>query len=120
MDWMHTNSDYLAPWPQRTKPNQDTQARPGGVALEYIVQLCNQLGTAPWINVHHLADDEYVRNLAGFLKSELRPDVTIYVEHSNEVWNGAFPQGKYATQKGKELGLSTNDYTARYLYHGKR
>jgi hypothetical protein len=120
MDWMNTNSDYLPSWSQRTKPDQDTQARPGGVALEYLVRLSNELGAAAWINVHHLADDDYVRSLAEYLKAQLRPDVHIYVEHSNEVWNGAFSQGKYATQKGKELGLSTNDYTARYLYHGKR
>jgi hypothetical protein len=85
-----------------------------------MIDLSNQLGAAPWITIHHLADDEYVRNVALLFKAQLRPDVKIYVEHSNEVWNGGFPQGKYATAKGKELGLSTNDYTARYLYHGKR
>jgi hypothetical protein len=44
----------------------------------------------------------------------------IYVEHSNEVWNGMFPQGKHATARGKALGLSTSDTTARYRYHALR
>lgn len=82
MDWMDTNSEYLPPWGERTKPEHDTQARPGGVALEYIVQLSNQLGAAPWVCVHHLADDAYVTKLASFLKDNLRPDLRIYVEHS--------------------------------------
>jgi len=53
--------------------------------LEHIVDLCNRLGASPWINVHHLADDAYVRQMATFLKLNLRPDLRIYVEHSNEV-----------------------------------
>jgi hypothetical protein len=68
------------------------QARAGGVALEHIVGLANTLGASPWINVHHLADDAYVAALATLLKASLRPDLTLYVEHSNEVWNAAFPQ----------------------------
>lgn len=46
-----------------------------------------QLGAAPWINVHHLASDGYVTSMAQMLKAQLRPDLKIYVEHSNEVWN---------------------------------
>jgi hypothetical protein len=38
------------------------------------------------------ADDAYVRKLAAFLRDSLRPDVKVFVEHSNEVWNQAFPQ----------------------------
>jgi hypothetical protein len=37
-------------------------------------------------------DDDYVRSLALFLANNLRPDVKIHVEHSNEVWNQAFAQ----------------------------
>lgn len=65
---------------------------PGGVALEYIISLCNELDAAPWINVPHLADDDYVTKLATMLRDKLRPDVKVYVEHSNEAWNAAFPQ----------------------------
>lgn len=34
----------------------------------------------------------YVRKLALFLKANLREDVKVHVEHSNEVWNQGFAQ----------------------------
>jgi len=65
MSWLNTNSDTLLPWAQRTTPAQDSQTGPGGVAWDYLVMLCNQLGASPWINIHHLADDNYVRSVSG-------------------------------------------------------
>lgn len=120
MDLMSTNSDTIPPWADRTKTTHDTQARPGGMAIEHIIDLCNVLGAAPWINVHHTADDGYVRSLATLIRNRLRPDVRVFVEHSNEVWNTAFPQGKYAQQEGLRLGLAADKATAGYLYHGMR
>jgi hypothetical protein len=64
MSWLGTNSDTFVPWAQRTTPSHDSQARLGGIAWEYLVLLCNQLGASPWINIHHLADDDYVRNVS--------------------------------------------------------
>ena len=55
------------------------------------------------VTVHHLASDDYVRQEAMFWLHNLRPDVQIYVEHSNEVWNPLFPQGRYATGKAYHL-----------------
>ena len=51
------------------------------------------------VTVHHLASDDYVRQEATFWLANLRPDVQVYVEHSNEVWNPLFPQGRYATEQ---------------------
>jgi hypothetical protein len=86
MDWQATNRDELPNWAQRTTPSFYTQSRAGGVALEHIVQLCNTLKASAYINVHHLANDTYVANMAALLRDSLRPDVLVYVEHSNEVW----------------------------------
>ena len=44
----------------------------------------------------------------------------VYVEHSNEVWNAGFPQGRYASQMGIKLGLAADNNTARYRYHARR
>jgi hypothetical protein len=44
----------------------------------------------------------------------------VYVEHSNEVWNGLFAQARYASERGKALGLASDDLTARYRYHALR
>jgi hypothetical protein len=77
MDWLHTNEGSLPPWAQRTTPGHDTQARAGGVAIEYIAGLCNQLGAAPWVTVHHLATDAHVKLLATTLRQQLRPDLQV-------------------------------------------
>lgn len=95
----------LLQWEDRFLPNHRSQAH-SPVALEYQVLLANTLGSAPWVCVHHLASDDYVRKEAEFWLQHLRADVSVYVEHSNEVWNALFPQGRYATQRGTELGLT--------------
>eukprot|EP00798_Chlamydomonas_sp_ICE-L_P027887 gene27887-12004_t len=106
-------------------------ARPGlGAALEHIVQLVNLLehmvqlvnllGAAPWFNVHHLADDGYVLAMATLLRDTLRPDIQVYIEHSNEVWNQGFPQYAFASAQGLALNLSSDPRIAAYRYHAWR
>ena len=121
-------------WADRVTPSHRSQAK-DGVALEYQILLANQAGANPWFCVHHLASDDFVRQMATLVRDTLRPDLTIYVEHSNEVWNVAFPQGEYATRRGIELRLhqtgghpATNDrvsFAAEHVranirYHAKR
>lgn len=55
-----------------------------GVPPEHMILLANVLGADPWICIPHLVDDDYVRRLAELALATLRPDVTVYVEHSNE------------------------------------
>jgi len=97
-------SNELWEWADRVLPSHRSQTT-GPVALEYQALLVNTLGASPWVTVHHLASDDYVRQEATFWRQQLRPDVMVYVEHSNEVWNPLFPQGRFATQKGVDLGL---------------
>src|SRR5205823_4093483 len=55
-------------------------------------QLANQTGKDLWVNVPVGATDDYVRQLATLLKNSLNPGRAVYVEFSNEVWNGQFGQ----------------------------
>lgn len=71
----------------------DIHGRKGG-AWEYIVALCNLTGKDAWINVPYNAEEDYMIQLANFLKENLRDDCNIYVEYSNEVWNLLFPHGR--------------------------
>jgi hypothetical protein len=64
MDWIHANNQELSKWEDRTTLNSVTQSRTLGVAFEYVVELSNRLGTDAWITVPHLADDDFIRNLA--------------------------------------------------------
>ncbi|MFN3729058.1 MAG: hypothetical protein ACK4XJ_05035 [Fimbriimonadaceae bacterium] len=108
MDWLETNHQpgfYGDPgnnalhWRNRRPANYATQATgergPYGVAWEYVVELANKTKKDVWINLPVAATDDYMRELARFMKRELDPGLRIYLEHSNEVWNYGFPQYIY-------------------------
>jgi hypothetical protein len=61
-----------------------------------------------------------VRHFAQQVKEQAHPGAKIYIEHSNEVWNGQFAQARYAAERGKELQLSDNAYQAQLFYHSRR
>ncbi|MFM8364121.1 MAG: hypothetical protein ACKOAS_03125, partial [Verrucomicrobiota bacterium] len=67
-----------------------------GMSVEYMVQLANDLDADPWFNMPHMADDDFVRNFAIYVRDNLEPGRTAYVEWSNEIWN--FAPGFEATQ----------------------
>jgi hypothetical protein len=108
MDWMHTNGSKVSRWSQRPTP-QDATFSAKGVALEVMIDLCNRLQADPWFCMPHLADDEYVRRFAEMVRERLDPGLTVYVEYSNEVWNGMFPQSRYAGEQGVKLGFAPKD-----------
>lgn len=58
-----------------------------GLAPEYIVQTANELQSNAWIALPHQADDDYIRNLATLVRDQLDPNLKVYIEWSNEVWN---------------------------------
>ena len=107
MDWLDTNHQpgfygdaghHALEWSARRRADAATQVSTGetyGVAWEYIVALANQTHKNLWINIPVAATDAYVQALAEFLKDTLDPDLAIYIEHSNEVWNFGFPQYTY-------------------------
>jgi len=63
-----------------------------GSAYEYVVALANLTGKDVWINIPSNASDDYIIQLATFLKNTLNSDIHVYIEFSNEVWNWMFPQ----------------------------
>lgn len=87
MDWGHTNANPQANWADRTLTTHATQARPAGLALEYMIQLANEMDKNLWINIPHAATDSYVFNMASLLRDQVEAGRKIYVEYSNEVWN---------------------------------
>jgi hypothetical protein len=107
MDWLSSNFNpgyygdeghHALEWKNRRLPSDATQQDAGGkygVAWEYIVELANATGKDIWINIPIAASDDYVQQLAVFLKSKLKPNINLYLEHSNEVWNYGFPQYTY-------------------------
>ncbi len=96
MGWNNTNNSKVSSWSDRTKGSDMFWGGASGVPYEYQIQLSNQTKEDLWITVPHLADDNYVRNLAYMVKQQLSPGLRVWVEYSNEVWNGGFAQFQYA------------------------
>lgn len=92
MDILQTNNSPNVNWFERSLPTDASQATTKGVAWEYVVQLANEAQKDVWINIPFHATDDYVRNLAQFLKTNLGQDRVVYVEYSNELWNTIFQQ----------------------------
>ncbi len=109
MDLLGANTDLIDSSLQSTRDGRldsayytqcpwasDTGARWGyqgpGIAYEYVVQFANETMTDPYINIYISSTDEKIRWIAELFHERLQPDLKLYVEYSNEVWNGTFPQ----------------------------
>ncbi|KAK7099795.1 hypothetical protein V1264_022849 [Littorina saxatilis] len=122
MDFLHTNGHGPEPttWATRKTTDFHSQAGEEGGAIEHLVQLVNTVGVNAWINVPHAADDDYVKQLATYVHQHIRPDLHVYVEYSNEVWNGIFRQTKYTREQGAHLFPSDEPFKQGMRYHNKR
>ena len=120
MDMQRTNNSEQTDWSDRPTLEMQTQGGEAGVALEYLIELANALDADPWFCMPHLATDDYVRHFADMVKAQLDPNLKVYIEYSNECWNGIFAQASYCRDKGKALGLSDNDFQAQLRYFSKR
>jgi hypothetical protein len=92
MDFAQTNNSTIVNWADRAHATDATQATSKGAAWEYAIQLANQTHKDIWVNIPEGATDDYVRQFATLLKNNLDPSLHVYVEYSNEVWNGIFAQ----------------------------
>ena len=68
MDWLRTNNSPVRQWSDRSSRDYYTQTLSSGVAWQYLVQLANETEKDIWINIPHRANDNYVTQLARFLK----------------------------------------------------
>ena len=84
----HGRQGWTPDWSQRPGPDALRQNADQGVALELHRALWEAVGSNGWINIPHLADEEYVRGMARVFEGFAG---RLYVEFSNEAWNPGFP-----------------------------
>ncbi len=94
MDWGQTNNNPLAEWARRPTPAMFSRTSAKGIPVEEMVALANLIKRNVWINVPLTANDDYIKQLATYLRDHLHKGATIHVEYSNEVWNFSFQQAK--------------------------
>ena len=75
-----------------------------GLPYEVIVALINKTKSNVWVNIPHNASIHYVSDMANYFKNNLNKDSKIFLELSNEVWNGGFASQKYF------IGLAKHRY----------
>ncbi len=80
-------------WTDRKLPTDALQVAGLGnkkeaVAWEHFIDLCNQVNKDIWVNIPVSATPNYVTQLATLLRTRLNPNLKIYVENDNEIWNG--------------------------------
>lgn len=112
MDWASTNNSTEEHWKDRkrssfytmTAVSGDPEATwgpaptpfqlkfSGGVAVELMIQLSNLLKIDPWFCIPHRATDDYIAQFARLVREKLDPELKVYVEYSNEIWNWSFHQ----------------------------
>lgn len=118
MDWTQTNTSKQSEWKDRPLSSHRSYYT-AGAPWEDIIELCNQTKTNAWINIPHLATDDYIRQTAQLFRDKLDPSLKTYFEFSNEVWNGMFPATRKSEQDGLADGLAAEGWRAGALQYGK-
>jgi hypothetical protein len=119
MDWFSTNNSELARFDDRPEL-EDARYTVIGAPLELAIDLANRLHAEPWITIPHLADDDYQRRFAAIVRDRLDPSLRVWVEYSNEVWNGMFAQARWAGERGASSNLSSNAFESQLRFYSER
>ncbi len=103
MTWMKTVYRKDISWNTRVLPQSAHYTGYNGAPIEVMVDLSNMTHSDPWFSLPHKATDGYMANFANLVKSKLHPSRKVYVELSNEVWNGLYTATHYAGTKAHQL-----------------
>jgi len=124
MNWQGINNSITAPTVEGRKTPQSVRqygqgtgralpAGSDGVAIELMVDLCNQTGVNPWFCMFHLFNEEYVRTFARLVRDTLDPNLKIRLEWSNEAWNSQFAVFKWVQDEAALLGVRPQEIVKR-------
>lgn len=114
MDWMKTNGSSVANWSDYV--GMTAQSWRVRVPFEAMVSLCNTLQCDGWFCIPHLATDDFITQMATYLRDNMDPGLKIRIEYSNELWNdgtfgGTTGQATYAKNQALALwGVSESNF----------
>ncbi len=91
MDWMETNSSPVVEFADYPTPTSAFWHR---VPPQVLAELGNRIAADIWISIPHRASNAFIDAFASVLRDNFRTDRRIYLEYSNENWNGIFSQGR--------------------------
>lgn len=121
MKWQNVEQNKTVTWAKRTTPAMgQIMGDADGVAIENMIALANQTKTDPWFAMPWNADDDYIRRFATLVRDTLDPNLKVYVEASNEVWNWAYLVTHQAQQEGLSRGLTTDGQVAVWYRYAEK
>ena len=124
MQWLAIDGPggTLTNWSSRPHPTDAGWGSDNGVPLEVALELCNATGADCWLNVPHQANDDYITQMATMAHTMLGASQKVYIEFSNEVWNGAYAQFNYSSSQGAALwpNAGVNAFTYNRNWYGMR
>jgi hypothetical protein len=87
----------------------------GGLRLwKYNVDMANSNNhPAIWVNVDSSCDSTYIDAMASYYLANLNPGITVYLELSNERWNGAFHQATNLQDRAVANGITNRQQHSR-------
>lgn len=91
-------------WSERTLPTEIEQGSWKGMAIEHQVAIANAANVNPWFCMPTKASDDYIRQMAIYVKNNLNPNLKIYLEYSNEAWNPSYPGYQRSVAKALAMG----------------
>ncbi len=93
MDYFLTSDVKYLPenWNDRSKMNDYTWGSSKGGPNELAIEMSNMVNAEPWLNIPTRANDDYVYQYAQLVKTHLAPELDVYIELGNEIWNTAYP-----------------------------
>ena len=107
--------------PTKTKATWGGKEGIRGVPIEVMIELANILNVDPWFNIPHNADNTFIYRFAQTVKQQLKPNLRVYVEYTNEAWNNIFvPQAEHMKQTGYKLKLDKNRDIAGSKYYSQQ
>ncbi len=119
MDYMQTNGSVVIT-PKDYSP--DNNLFRSQIPLASMIELSNLQSADPWFCIPLTASDNFVINFINSVCDNLESDKIVYIELSNEVWNGIFAAHRQAADSARALNLtdSENNWEAAPVYYGYR
>lgn len=96
-------------WAMRNTPANGDYLANDGVPIELMIELAKAANADAWFSMPWNADDDYVARFATMVRDNFPRDRKVYVEVSNEVWNGGYPVMHQAQSEGVAEGLDDSE-----------